>query len=149
MTTAADVVVEARTWIGTPYAHQHRTKGVAVDCLGLVIGVGRVLGLLAPDFDVNGYSTKPDGVTLMAGCDEHMNRVNWSDRKPGHVLLLRFAEEPQHTGILGEYWHGEGLLTLIHAWSAARPEGRVVEQRLMQTTLMTPLQVYAFRGVEY
>lgn len=33
------IVSIARTWIGTPYIHQHRTKGVGCDCLGLIIGV--------------------------------------------------------------------------------------------------------------
>ena len=37
--TVDDVVKEARTWIGTPFVHQGRTKGLACDCLGLMIGV--------------------------------------------------------------------------------------------------------------
>lgn len=31
----------ARSWIGTPYKHQHSTKGAGCDCLGLLRGVYR------------------------------------------------------------------------------------------------------------
>jgi NlpC/P60 family putative phage cell wall peptidase len=37
----SDVVTEARSWIGTPYRHQHSTKGAGCDCLGLLRGVYR------------------------------------------------------------------------------------------------------------
>lgn len=39
----ADIVREARSWIGTPYHHQAACKGVGADCLGLVRGVLREL----------------------------------------------------------------------------------------------------------
>lgn len=39
----AQIVAEARTWIGTPYRHQASLKGVGCDCLGLVRGVWRAL----------------------------------------------------------------------------------------------------------
>ncbi len=41
--TAAAVVVEALSWVGTPYRHQAAQKGVGCDCLGLVRGVWRAL----------------------------------------------------------------------------------------------------------
>lgn len=41
MITAADIVVEARSWIGTPYAHGAALKGTGCDCLGLVRGIWR------------------------------------------------------------------------------------------------------------
>jgi hypothetical protein len=32
-------IAQARTWIGTPFHHQGRLKGVGCDCLGLIVGV--------------------------------------------------------------------------------------------------------------
>jgi cell wall-associated NlpC family hydrolase len=61
------IVTAARSWLGTPYRHQHRERGVGVDCAGLVIGVARQLGIVPADFDVNGYSRQPDG-SLLAHC---------------------------------------------------------------------------------
>jgi cell wall-associated NlpC family hydrolase len=43
-TTAADVVAEARTWVGVPYRHQGRTRR-GVDCLGVPIVVLHALGV--------------------------------------------------------------------------------------------------------
>ena len=40
------LVACARGWIGTPYVHQHRTRGHAVDCVGLIIGAGLEAGVL-------------------------------------------------------------------------------------------------------
>jgi cell wall-associated NlpC family hydrolase len=39
-------VTEARTWVGTPFKHQGRTKGVGVDCLGIVLGVAEELDIV-------------------------------------------------------------------------------------------------------
>lgn len=39
----ADVVAQARLWLGTPYVHQASRLGAGCDCLGLVRGVWRAL----------------------------------------------------------------------------------------------------------
>lgn len=124
MTTRADVVSEARSWLETRWVHMHRSKGVAVDCAGLVIGVARALGLVSADFDVSGYPRVPDG-TLLDRCREFMTPVSQSAMQPGDVLVVATDKEPAHMGILGDYRHGG--LSLIHA---ANGRG-VVEHRLM------------------
>jgi hypothetical protein len=58
------ILAAARSWLGTPWRHQGRLKGVAVDCGGLIIGVGKELGLL--DFDIRAYGRIPDGQQLRA-----------------------------------------------------------------------------------
>ena len=50
----AAVVAEATTWIGTPWAHMSRLKGVGVDCANLPIAVYAAVGLIA-DFDPPPY----------------------------------------------------------------------------------------------
>ena len=47
--TRAALIQEARTWIGTRYMDGQRTKGVGVDCLGLVLAVAKDMG--CGDFD--------------------------------------------------------------------------------------------------
>lgn len=139
--TRASIVAEARTWIGTPWVHQQRTKGVAVDCAGLVIGVSRSLGLVPADFDVSGYSRRPDG-SLIALCEEHMRRIDQEAMQPGDVLVMSIEKDPQHMGILGDYRHGG--LSLIHAASKV---GRVIETRLMFASNQKFRGAYALRGV--
>lgn len=145
--TRYDVVREARSWLDTPYIHQHRSKGHGVDCVGLVIGVARALGLVEPDFDVTGYEPTPDGKTLLSECDRFMDRISFHLMKPGHVLVLRFDVDPQHMGIVGDYMHGG--LTLIHAYARSNGKGRVEERRLdSRGRVMVPVQAYAIRGIE-
>lgn len=142
MVERAAVVAEARSWIGTPWVHQHRAKGVAVDCAGLVIGVARALGLLPAGFDVTGYGRHPDG-SLIAVCDQHMRRIHGNDLQPGDVLVVAIEKDPQHMGIVGDYRHGG--LSLIHAASKA---GQVVESRLLFVRNFRFRGAYALPGVD-
>jgi NlpC/P60 family putative phage cell wall peptidase len=50
----AAVIAEAMTWIGTPWRHMARLKGVGVDCANLPIAVYAASGLIA-DFDPPPY----------------------------------------------------------------------------------------------
>jgi NlpC/P60 family putative phage cell wall peptidase len=119
------IVAEARSWIGTPYHHQARAKGVGVDCAGLVIGIARELGMVAPDFDISGYARRPDGWSFLSWSDQHMRRIPRAQMGPGSCVVVRFDQHPQHIGIVGDYVHGG--LSIIHAI-----QGRgVVETRLM------------------
>lgn len=140
MTTRAQVVAQARSWLETKYRHQHRDRKAGVDCVGLVIGVARELGLFEEDFDVNGYERYPDGQMLKRECDKHMDRVATS--VPGDVVLLRFAAEPQHLAFVGDA-RGGGR-TLVHALSTA---GKVVEHRFAYVWQARTVQAYRLRGV--
>lgn len=141
MTTRADVVAEARNLLGAPWIHQHRAGMLGVDCAGLIVCVARALGLVAPDFDINGYSRRPDG-SLLGVCDAHMDRIDRHAMQPGDVLVLAVESDPQHMGILGDYRHGG--LSLIHA---ASKTGRVIETRLMFARNQKFCCAYALRGV--
>lgn len=140
------VVTEARTWLGTPFHHQARLKGVGVDCVGLVIGVARSLGLVAPDFDVQPYARLPDGHSLMALATQHLQRLDVPAKAPtlqaGDVVVVSFDADPQHFGVLGDYRHGG--LSLIHAHSIS---GRVIETRLMFSPTMKFVAAFALPGV--
>ena len=125
--TRAQVVQEARKWLGTPFHHQARLRGVGVDCAGLVIGVARDLSLVPADFDVEAYPPSPDGKTLLRLVQMHMTVLAIDQAmSPGDVVVVRFGADPQHLGIVGDYRHGG--LSIIHAASDA---GRVIETRLM------------------
>lgn len=143
--TRADVVVCARSWLGTKYQHQHRIKGHGVDCAGLVIGVARELGLVAPDFDVNAYARSPDGESLLIECERFMRPVPLWNMKPGHVLALRFRRDPQHLGIVGDYLYGG--LSLIHALGTTDGKGQVVEWHITERKGFTPVRAFALPGV--
>ena len=127
----ADIVAEARTWIGTPFQHQARLKGVGVDCVGLLIGVGRALELVAPDFDIRGYARSPDGKSLVGQAGHFMTRIEPHAMRAGDAIVIRWARDPQHVGLLGDYVHGG--LSLIHAYGEVDGGGRVIETHYAAT----------------
>ena len=139
MTTPADVVAAARSWLGVPWLHQGRTRA-GIDCAGLLICIARELGLVAPAFDVNGYGLQPDG-TMAQACTAHLRP---GPLAPGSLLLLQFAgAEPQHLAVIVPYRHA-GALAIVHA---LRPRGAVVEHRIDDIWRRRVAGVFAFPGV--
>lgn len=108
----------ARECLGTPFAHQGRLPGVALDCAGVLVHVMQGLGLSY--IDQRGYPRRPyRGLLDQALADQpHLIAIPKTDAAAGDVLLFRIKAAPQHIGICA----GE---TVIHAYSAT---GRVVEQ---------------------
>ncbi len=146
--TGADVVAEARRWLGTPYRHQAHTRGVGADCGGLIGGVAIALGLLAADWwerefapVYGGYGRQPDG-TLQALCDATMHSIPAGAYTVGDVLLISFEREPQHLGIVADYVHGGH--SIIHAMSRT---GRVAEHRLAPEWQRRVVAAYRLRGI--
>lgn len=146
MTTRADVVAEARTWLGTRFAHQCRARGVGVDCGGLIGGVAMALGIIqtawwADVFDpaFGGYARQPSLGTLQRICDSFMQPTD--DLLPGNVMLMRFAREPQHLAFVSEL---DGRATMIHSMGSI---GRVVEHGLDFKWQRRIVQAYAMPGV--
>lgn len=142
-----DVVTEARTWIGTPFHHQGRKKGVGVDCGGLVGAVAMDVGLLPSNFwrcafaPFAGYARTPANEALRGICERFMDST--TDPQPGDILLMRFASEPQHLAIVAPYLHGG--LSIIHAYSRA---DRVIEHRYADVWIARTVAAYSFRGIE-
>lgn len=112
------VVEEARTWLGTPYHHQGRIKGVGVDCAMILCDVFHAAGLI-PYIDPRPYPP-----------DWHMHRseeryLSWVEKyadpvetpEPGDVALYRFGRTISH-GAIVVAWP-----TIIHAY---RGEGVVL-----------------------
>jgi cell wall-associated NlpC family hydrolase len=130
MVTRAQIVTEARAWIGTRYQHQMSTKGIATDCIGLVRGVCVNAGLLPADkvdqmlAPFKGYGKQPTG-ELKIAMDAYAAPVSKRDARPGDVALMEFSGDPTHVVILAPYVHGG--LSIIHSYLPAR---KVVETRL-------------------
>ncbi len=144
MTARPEIIAAARQWLGTPFHHQARLKGIGVDCIGLVIGVARELGLVAADFDIPAYPRVPDGTSLMGAARQHMTEMAQSTMQPGDVIAVAFGVDPQHFGILGDYRHGG--FSIIHA-ASNDGNNRVIETRLMLGAHMRFVAAFALPGV--
>jgi NlpC/P60 family putative phage cell wall peptidase len=143
--TRADVVREAKSWVGiTRWAHQQSRKGVGCDCIGLVVGVARALGIEeAAKFDasaeIRGYGREPDPAMTLRACGAFLDPCR--EPVPGSILYLRVPKvaHPMHFALVSD--HGR----MIHAIVTA---GRVVEHRLDEVWRSRIAGVFCYRGLD-
>lgn len=125
MATRKQVVEAARSYIGTPFNHQGRTKGVELDCVGLVLSVAEDLGIIGRDgklvrrYDYRDYGPQPVGTEVLDHCKVRLVFKPIQDIKPGDVICTKIPENPTHTAIVSEM---HGVLHMIHAYSAGRQQ---------------------------
>lgn len=115
---AGRVVAEARGWIGTPYRHQGRMKGIGCDCLGLLLGVWSSLygglpeepGPYAPDWAEAGGAER-----FLEAARRHCAEKPVGDMATGDLLLFRWRRTmpAKHAGIL------VGEARFVHAYQGA------------------------------
>ena len=137
--TGAEIVYAARQCLSTPFRHQGRLVGVGLDCAGVIVHVGRTIGVDV--IDVDGYGRTPNDNQLLRTLDlQTCLRVvpDNSCRQIGDILLMRIATDPQHLSV----FTGN---TIIHAHEAS---GQCVEHVLSPVWASRIVRVYRFEGVE-
>lgn len=144
MINRADIVAEARTWIGTPWRHQARVKGVGVDCIGFVGGVAVALGIPEGlewyhDHTLRGYGRTPVPTTLLDACDRFLDRIAITNRRIGDILVMGFKQGPQHFAIVSRLDPDY----IIHAYAQRRA---VIETQVALPDAQI-IRAYCFRGV--
>lgn len=120
------VVAAARSWLGTPYAHQASLRGVGCDCLGLVRGLWRELvgpePLPVPAYGPDWCETGRQDV-LIEALGRVMPQIDRAaalhpDAAPGTLLVFRMRRVAlsKHCGILvapGRLIHARERLGVI------------------------------------
>lgn len=133
------IIIEARTWIGTPFHHQARARGHGVDCGQLVIGVGEALGL-CETMDVRNYGRAPNP-RQMRGYLEHFLAPHEGQPGDGDILWVCVRVGlPMHLLIISDAARNR----IIHAHE---PDGGVVET----TNPFPPALIHSawrYRGVD-
>jgi len=122
----AEIVAEARSWIGTPYLHQGRIKGVGVDCAMLLLEVYERVGLVShlelvetvtdPGAQIAKY---PPDWMLHRGEERYLSIVERFARRlgegemprDGDIALYRWGRTISHGGIVDRWPR------IIHAYS--------------------------------
>ena len=92
-----DIIRCARTYIGTPVIHQGRLKGVGIDCVGLIVCVGRELGINIteppPEY---GRIIRDHRIATLMNEQFIGPKKTWN---PGDILVLGWRKFENHLGI--------------------------------------------------
>lgn len=119
----AAIVTEARSYIGTRWRHQGRSRS-GIDCIGLVIEVAKTVK--GWQFDTTDYPRQATDETMIKLFRQHCIEVSKKDLQPGDAVVIPF-ENQRHAGIIGDYIV-PGEVSLIHAYLKGKKE--VIEHRL-------------------
>lgn len=135
------IVRLARECINTKYHHQGRLLGVGLDCVGVPIHVGTVLGY--PIEDVFGYSPQPDGVTILKQMRKDFDEIGIEEKSAGDVLIFWVMDpkKPQHVGIMTD----SHKIRMVHSFSTV---GKVAEHDIAGTWERRLCNVFKFRGAD-
>ena len=144
MATRAQLIAEARTWIGTPFHHQGRLKAVGVDCIGAMVAPAIACGL--PLEDVTNYSRQPNPENTLAHLRRNLDGIAVADARIGDVLFFWFGieSEPHHFGLITD-------IGLLHAYDAVKKSGKpglCVETGLHKYWPRRIHSAWRFRGLE-
>lgn len=113
------IVQVARSWLGTPYHHKAKIKGVATDCGQILIAVYAEVGLIQ-DFDPGDY---PGDWMMHRDEERYLKTVETYAKKvdrnplPGDIALFKFGRCISHGAIVVDYPE------VIHAY---KPAGFVI-----------------------
>ncbi len=115
-----DVTRVARTYVGTPFQHLGRSKGQALDCVGLALCVGEDLGILdrfGRPFrrdDYPDYNSQPvDDFVFQELKRRAIERRPTDPIREGDVLAVRIPHFPCHAAIAADR---SGVRYMIHAY---------------------------------
>lgn len=134
-------IAEARTWLGTPFAHQQRRKGFGVDCIGVPAEVGKALGLPFCEGVPTAYTRAPNPRELLRELHGRLDSVPFRDKRPADLFLCRGGgPEPSHLAMITAL----DPLTVLHASMIV---GRVTEHHVDRAWLARVVQTFRYRGL--
>jgi len=146
MVTKREFYERAREYVDTPFRHQGRLPGRALDCVGVPSCAGKSFGFDIKD--TTNYREYADWTTFVAKFKDNGTMVGNSQdaAEPGHIVILRDGEarlvHQTHCAVVGEK---NGERTLIHAY---KPRGKVVEERFTPEWQKKVVAVFNLYGVE-
>lgn len=134
------IVEAARKYLGLPFRHQGRGPS-GLDCAGLLVVVGRDLGLTI--VDDTSYRRIPDTAKLRGILNENLRHKPKNQRRPGDVLLFKDPVRRGHAYHLGI----QTDVGFIHAYGKFGIR-RVVEMPWSEDWERAIVGVFEYPGLE-
>lgn len=138
MTPRQLFIQHARSYIGTPFVHQGRTRQ-GVDCVGFLIVVAREFNLIDPDYDYTNYGKFNDPKILLRELDRFMIRKSIKERIEGDIVCFALPSFPCHVAICSNQ------NKIIHALNTRK---KVVEHTLTSSWEKKICSCYEIPGVD-
>lgn len=103
--TRAELIAEAKSWLGTPYQALQSCKGAGCDCGGYCYGVWRNVGLLPagtlpPRMSPQWYLHRTDEIIVRELQRYGAVEIPLADAKPGDVLTFQYGRAQSHMAFL-------------------------------------------------
>jgi hypothetical protein len=133
--TRQQIVTEALTWLGTPYHHHQCVKGVGVDCVQLLFGVGKNVGFVDKDDIIPNYEPLARGSFMIRQLEKYL--VESSVIKIANVLAIKFNNLDTHSAIVVDE------KKFVHASATARK----VCYGTLESNVHRIIKVYEVPGV--
>lgn len=97
--TRKEIVDAAMSLLGVPFRHQGRDPETGIDCVGLLVVIGRMINF-PKVWDVEAYRRVPSAdtirQTLLLNCDE----IPVAEVQAGDIYLMRIGGiKPRHTAV--------------------------------------------------
>ena len=131
--TPNEIIEAARAELNTPFIHQGRLPGKALDCAGLAVTVARNWYEV---HEPRAYGRSPH-LGLLQQWVEAQPFIERGPVEAGAILLMRFGIEPQHLAICA----GD---TIIHSYSRV---SKVVEHNFSPVWRARVVRSYRFKDV--
>lgn len=154
MSRRHDFVAAARRALGTPWVHQGRIPGRALDCVGLLLASAQAAGVDTSAFYIPNYGRLPTRRGLLGFFREHLLPIEPSAMQVGDCVIMSIHGHPMHCAIITDWQHHGGLgapFGLIHTWTSAagatRRAGFVVEH-MIDEGLFKPHSYWSVPGFD-
>jgi len=125
LTPREAVVAEALRWVGTPFHHAARMRGVGVDCANLLIGVFNAVGLVPaidPGYYPQDWHMHRDEPRFLATLREYADPLPPGEMpRPGDIAMFKYGRHAAHGAIVTAWpvvahaWRDVGAVVLTEA----------------------------------
>lgn len=112
--TRGEILAAAGSMRGLRFLHQGRDPETGVDCVGLLVVMGRMIGYPWLQ-DAEGYRRTPSADTIRRTLEANCDEIPLGEARPGDIFLMRMGGiKPRHCSLL--WSEGEGVRAeIIHA----------------------------------
>lgn len=130
---ADEIIAAARAELGTPFVHQGRIPGKALDCIGLAVVIAQRWYTIDQP---RAYGRSPH-LGLLRQWVEMQGFIEPCQPVAGSFLLIRFGADPQHMAVCT----GD---TIIHSYGKI---GKVVEHNFSPVWRSRVVKAYRFKDM--